>query len=158
MLAPTVPVIVQTKLIERYQHHSIIHPGFFVIYTFSVSLGRVRMSFIISLSLSPTTVIIVSSLRLHRLGVISSERNARTSPGVHPVNRHRRFERALVCLELLQSVGGASSISDYTASLSRSKVLKDAGQLIVGRSGLLYVCIGYQSVSQCYNTKFHLFS
>jgi hypothetical protein len=62
-----------------------------------------------------------------------------TSPGVHPVNRHRRLEQALVCLELLESIGGASGICNDAASLGGSEVFKNAGQLVGSGSGFLYV-------------------
>ena len=68
-----------------------------------------------------------------------------TSSGVHPVNRHRRLEQALIRLELLESISGASSICDDAASLSRSKVFEDAGQLVGGGSGLLYVYMTHVS-------------
>jgi hypothetical protein len=55
------PSVVQVQSIERYQHRSIIHLVF-TAYAFSVSLGRVRRRFMISLSLSPTTTRNVSPL------------------------------------------------------------------------------------------------
>jgi hypothetical protein len=54
--------LLQVKSIERYQHHSILQSGSSKTHAFSVSLGRVRRSFMISLSLSPTTAINVSSM------------------------------------------------------------------------------------------------
>lgn len=70
-----------------------------------------------------------------------------TSSGVHPVNRHRRLEQALIRLELLESISGASGICDDAASLSRSKVFEDAGQLVGSGSGLLYVYMTHASVN-----------
>lgn len=69
-----------------------------------------------------------------------------TSSGVHPVNRHRRLEQALVRLEFLKGISGASSICDDAASLSRSKIFEDAGQLVGSGSGLLYVYMTRVSV------------
>lgn len=79
-----------------------------------------------------------------------------TSSGVHPVNRHRRLEQALIRLELLEGISGASSICDDTASLSRSKIFKDAGQLVGSGSGLLYVYMTHASV-HVLSSKFQLF-
>ena len=86
-----------------------------------------------------------------------------TSSGVHPVNRHRRLEQALIRLELLEGISGASSICDDTASLSRSKIFKDAGQLVGSGSGLLYVYMTHASVNvlssklrSCIQLLFHI--
>lgn len=149
---PGRPSNLQTKSIERYQHRSIIHSVFSIAYTFSVSLGRVLRSFMISLSLSPTTAIICQPIAILSLGRFEVKM-IRTSPGVHPVDCHWRFEGALVGLELLQGVSSAGSIGDDTSSLSRSEVFKNAGQLLGSRSGLLYVFMWHRNVSQCPNCK-----
>jgi hypothetical protein len=94
----------------------------------------------ISPSLSPTTVA-RSAPCFHVERMINAEHWIQhTSPGVHPVNRHRCLEQALVRLELLERVGSTGSICDHTASLGGTKVFEDAGQLIGGGSGLLNVC------------------
>ena len=110
------------------------------LYAFSDSLGRVPMSFRISLSLSPTTIA-MSARHSSRNRILNAKHSIQhTSSGVHPVDRHRCLEQALIRLELLERVGSTGSICNHTASLGRAKVFEDAGQLIGGRSGLLNIC------------------
>ena len=70
-----------------------------------------------------------------------------TSSGVHPVNRHRRLERVLVRLELLEGISGAGGICNDAASLGGSEVFENAGQLIGSGSRLLYVYIAQTSAT-----------
>lgn len=108
-------------------------------YAFSVSFGRVRISFMISLSSSPATANISLCITLRTVEEAFHSTLPLTCPPIVPVHRDRPLKQTLVLLELPQCVGCASRVPDHAASFGGAKVLQDAGQLIGGGSSLLNI-------------------
>lgn len=107
-----------------------------------VSLGTVLTSFMISLSLSPTTANPVRTFKdiPKDVGAAKFSAHTRTCSAVVPVHSDGSLERTLVRLELPKCITGAGGILDNATGVGWPKVFQNAVHLVLRRSTLLNLC------------------